>query len=166
MLHPVQTCCNQKCCRLFKHLAAGHVASSSSILQPDRLPPIQAYCSWTYCCLFEHVATRYIATCSSMFQPDMLLPLQACCSWTCCRLPEHVAARDMLPPFCAYCSLIRTCCSRDRIFSRLFWTWYGNSWCSSGLWEAKMHKCMNLIKKNLVLSPTAHKFFWADCDRT
>ncbi len=156
---PVQAFCSRTCCHLFEHVAARYIATCSSLLQPDMLPPIQAYCSWTCCHLFEHVAARYIATCSSLLQPDMLLHFQACCSWKCCRLFEHVAAWDLLPPVRAYCSLIRTCCSRDRIFSRLFWTWYGNSRCSSGLWEAKMQKCMNIYKKYLLLSPTALKFF-------
>jgi hypothetical protein len=59
----------------------------------------------------------------------------------------------MLPPVRAYCSLIRTCCGRDRIFSRLFWTWNGKSRCSSGLWEAKMHKCMNIYEKKFYCCP-------------
>ncbi len=118
------------------HVAARHVAACSSILQPDMLPPVWACCSQIY-----------------------MPPVQVSCSQTCCYIFKHVAAWDMLPAVRAYCSLIRTCCSRERIFSRLFWTWYGKSICSSGLWEAKMHKCMNLYKKILLLSPTYVKFF-------
>jgi hypothetical protein len=116
-----RTCCRLACsimlqptfCRLFEHVAAGHVAACSSMLQPDMLPPVQACCSRTCCRLFEHVAAGLVAACSSMLQPDMLPPVQACCS------------------------LIRTCCT-DRIFSSLFRNWYNTSRCRSGPWEAKI----------------------------
>jgi fumarate hydratase class II len=45
MLLPVQACCSRTCCRLFKHVAAGHVAAYSSMLQLDMLQPVRACCS-------------------------------------------------------------------------------------------------------------------------
>ncbi len=58
------------CCRLFEHVAVGHVAACSSMLQLDMLPPVRACCSRTCCRLFEHVAAGHVAACSNMLQPD------------------------------------------------------------------------------------------------
>ncbi len=95
MLPPVRTCCSRTCCRLFEHVSAGHVAACSSILQPDMLPTFRACFSRTCCRLLEHVVAGHVAAFSSMLQPDMLPPIGPCCS------------------------LIRTYCSQDRIFSSL-----------------------------------------------
>ncbi len=70
MLPSFRACCSWTCCRLFEHVAAGHVAACSSMLQLD---------------------SGHVAACSSMLQLDMLPFIRACCSRTCCRLFEHVA---------------------------------------------------------------------------
>jgi hypothetical protein len=42
---------------LFEHVAAGHVAACSSMLQPEMF-------------LFNHVEAGHVAACSSLMQPD------------------------------------------------------------------------------------------------
>jgi hypothetical protein len=115
-LQPVWACCSRTCCRLFEHVAAGHVAACSSMLQPDMLLPVQACCSRTFAACSS--IAGHLAACSSMLQPDMWSPVWACCSRT-FSTRSSMLQLDILPPAWACCSLIRTCCSQDRIFSSL-----------------------------------------------
>ncbi len=60
------------------------------------------------CChMFKQVVARHVAAFSSMLQPGHVVALSS------------MLQPDMLPPVSACCSLIRTCCRWDRIFSSL-----------------------------------------------
>jgi hypothetical protein len=120
MLPPFQACCSQTYCRLFEHVTTGHVATFSSMLQPDMLPPFRACCSRTCCRIFKHAAARHIAAFLSMWQPDMLPPFRACCSRTCCRIFEHVGAGHVQ---------LRLLLTRD------------TSMCSTGLFNVHTSRC-------------------------